>query len=448
MALRHITFIRPHIRAMRASDAMEPLAFAVLAARTPAHIERCLFDERIEPIPLDLETDLVAISVETFTARRAYQIASAYRQRGITVVMGGYHPTLLPEEAEHYCDALCIGDAEGVWERMLADVEAGRLQKRYCQQALPSMDEGPALDRSIFAGKHYGPVFPVQFGRGCRYNCDFCSIRAFYGNKVRYRSIELLLSELPSRKWSKGKRLLAVVDDNLFSRPEQAAALCDALRPLGWRWVCQTSVEVAHDPGLVRLMAASGCVAVMMGFETLAPDNLAEMNKRWNLRGGDYKQAITNLRRYGIMLYGSFVFGYDHDTLSVFEETARFAIDNRLTLANFNLLTPTPGTPLLERLREEGRLHHPQWWLDEDYRYGEPAFEPAHMSREALRDGCQWTRQRFYSFGSVLRRGLGTPQLLRSPLQLGLFSAANWIASREVRRKQDSCFGEPGITLD
>ena len=432
---------------MRASDAMEPLVFAILSARTPAHIERTLFDERIEPVPLDLETDLVAISVETFTARRAYQIAAAYRRRGVPVVMGGYHPTLLPDEVSRYCDVICIGDAEGQWERILSDAEAGSLGKRYHRERPPRLDEGPEPDRSIFAGKSYGMVFPLQFGRGCRYNCDFCSIRAVYGTDVRHRPHEAVLAELPAHRQRRGKHLLAIVDDNLFTHPKPAAALCEVLRPTGWHWVCQTSIKVAHDTGLVELMAASGCVAVMMGFESLVPENLAVMNKRWNLGSGDYAQAIANLQRHGIMLYGSFIFGYDHDTPAVFARTVDFAIRNHLMLANFNLLTPTPGTPLIERLRGEGRLIHPQWWLDPYYRYGEAAFEPALMSREQLRDGCDWARRRFYSVSSAFRRGMHTPQLLRQPLRLGVFAAANWVAGREVRRKRDSSFGEPGVSL-
>jgi len=447
MTLRHITFIRPHIRDMRASDAMEPLAFAVLSARTPEHIERAFYDERIERVPLDLDTGLVAISVETFTARRAYQIAAAYRRRGVPVIMGGYHPTLLPEEAGRHCDAVCIGDAEGAWERLLADADQGQLQKRYKQERPPSLDEGPPPDRSIFAGKRYGMMLPLQFGRGCRYNCDFCSIRAFYGTSVRHRSIETVLAEIPQREQAAQKRVLAIVDDNLFTRPEAAAELCDALEPLGWPWACQTSIEVAHDRAMLRKMAASGCVAVMIGFESLDPANLAAMNKRWNLGAGEYSQAIANLHEHGIMIYGSFVFGYDQDTPEVFAQTLRFAIGNRLTLANFNLLTPTPGTPLIDRLRAEGRLLHPEWWLDPEYRYGEPAFRPARMSPEQLRDGCDWARRRFYSFRSVLGRGLATPRLLRQPARLALFAGANWVAGREVRRKQQSSFGEPEVPV-
>ncbi len=433
---------------MRARDAMEPLAFAVLSAYTPSHIERQLFDERIEPVPLDIDTDLVAISVETFTARRAYQIAAAYRRRGVPVVMGGYHPTLLPDEVSNYCDALCIGDAEGVWADILADIEAGNLRSRYQQSKPHSLAEGPQLDRGIFTGKPYGMVFPVQFGRGCRYNCDFCSVRAFYGSTVRYRPIESVLAELPDPQNPGRKRLLAIVDDNLFTGPEQAADLCEALRPLGWKWACQTSIEVAHDSELVGLMAGSGCVAVMIGFESLAHGNLKEMNKRWNLRGGDYESAIRKLQRHKIMLYGSFVFGYDHDTLRVFSQTVEFAIRNRLALANFNLLTPTPGTALMERLRKDGRLRYPTWWLDPDYRYGEPAFEPAQMSAEQLRDGCQWARKRFYSVASAIRRASGTPHLLSQPLRLSVFAAANWIAGCEVRTKQMACFGEPDMQID
>ena len=436
MTLKRISFIRPHIRAMRAADAMQPLAFAILAARTPASIKISFYDERLRDVPLDEDTDLVALSVETFTARRAYQIAAAYRQRGVPVVMGGYHPTLLPDEAERYCDAVCIGDAEGVWEQILADAARGELRSRYQQSGFPELD-GPAPDRSIFAGKRYGPVMPVQYGRGCRYNCDFCSIRAFYGSTLRYRPLEQLVDEIRSQ----ASRLVLLVDDNLFTDQARGEALCHALMPLGIRWASQISIDVAHNEQLVKLMARSGCVALLIGFESLNENNLGDMNKRWNLRGGAYVQAIRRLHRHGILVYASFMFGYDHDTLDVFERTSDFLIDNRLPLANFNLLTPTPGTPLYDRLDAENRLLYENWWLDPAYRYGQAPFQPKHMSTRELSEGCHHARMRYYALGSRLR-GLLQPVVWRRPINLGLYVGANLIARREVLRKQRSSFGE------
>jgi radical SAM superfamily enzyme YgiQ (UPF0313 family) len=189
-----LTLIRPNLGDYRSSDAMPPLAMGILAARAP-QCDITFYDEKVEGVPLDESADLVALSVETFTARRAYAIADAYRDRGVPVVMGGYHPTFLPEEALEHADAVVVGDAEGAWEQLLADFEGGRLQQRYAGgNDKPLTDY--RIDRSIYRGKNYGPVELVQFGRGCRFACDFCSIHSFYGTALRVRPLEGLLAEI------------------------------------------------------------------------------------------------------------------------------------------------------------------------------------------------------------------------------------------------------------
>jgi len=177
-----ITFIRPNIFDDRLDSAMEVLVFAILKGLTPSDVETVMYDERLESIPDDIETDLVAITAETFTVRRAYQIADRFRRHGVPVVMGGFHPSMMPEEASLFADAVVIGDAEGVWPQIVADTRAGRLRPFYRSTEFPPM-EGMKIDRSIFAGKAYAPIALVQWSRGCRFNCSFCSIRAFYGSR-------------------------------------------------------------------------------------------------------------------------------------------------------------------------------------------------------------------------------------------------------------------------
>lgn len=173
-----VTFVRPNLFEERSSDAMHPLCFAILKSLTPADVETAFYDERLEDIPFDEPTDLVAMTVETYTARRSYQIASQFRRRGVPVVMGGYHPTFLPDEALQYADSVVTGDAEGVWQQVVEDARGGNLQPLYSRDGFAPLG-GTQPDRSIFEGKRYTPVSLVQYGRGCRYNCNFCSIRAF-----------------------------------------------------------------------------------------------------------------------------------------------------------------------------------------------------------------------------------------------------------------------------
>ncbi|MDQ4074757.1 MAG: radical SAM protein, partial [Chloroflexota bacterium] len=278
-----IAFIRPNIMDTRSATAMEPLAFAVLAGQTPPDVELELWDERVEEVPSEIEADLVAITVETFTARRAYQIASAVRRRGIPVVMGGYHVTFLPDEALQYTDAVVLGDAEGLWEEVVEDARRGGLKRRYQAQAQPSL-AGVRFDRSIFRGKRYTPMAPVQYGRGCRFACEFCSIHAFYGFTLRQRPVREVVEEIEAL----GRRYILLVDDNLFVNVSQAEELFRALLPLNIQWACQVTVDVARNNQLMALMARSGCFAALVGFESLDEENLRQMKKRWSLKDGDY----------------------------------------------------------------------------------------------------------------------------------------------------------------
>lgn len=346
-----ITFLKPGFGHGRSADAMQPLVFGILSALTPHGMECRLIDERLEALPETLETDLVAITVETFSARHSYALADRLRSRGIRVVMGGFHPTLLPEEASGHADALVIGDAESVWPTLCRDAAAGTLRARYQGESPPSL-EGLRVDRSLFAGRRYVPLQLVQAGRGCRYHCDFCSIHAAYGAVVRQRPVAELAEEISRLP----RQPILFVDDNLFGNRDWCRDLFEAMIPLKRRWCCQISLDIATEPDLVELLRRSGCFAVLIGFESLHPGNLRQMRKGWNLRHGDYAAAIEVFRRAGIMVIGTFVFGYDADTPECFERTLAFAMEQRFFLANFNPLTPTPGTALYERLRDENRL--------------------------------------------------------------------------------------------
>jgi radical SAM superfamily enzyme YgiQ (UPF0313 family) len=443
----HISFIKPSMGDLRSSDAMTPLAFGYLSAMTPPDVERVLYDERLEEIPLDEPTDLVAMTVETYTARRAYQLADAFRARGVPVVMGGYHPTFVPDEAARHADALVLGDAEGVWPRVVEDARRRRLAPRYGQAAPPPL-AGITPDRSIFQGKGYAPVRLVQYGRGCKWACDFCSIHAFYGRNLRQRPVREVVEEIEALD---GK-LVFLVDDNIFADEARAEELFEALVPLGIRWTCQTSIDVAWKPGMVDLMRRSGCISVLIGFETLDPANLKQMRKAWNAKAQGYEGAIERLKDAGLMIYGTFVHGYDRDTPDSFERNLEFAVRNKFFLANFNPLTPTPATPLYERLRREGRLIRDPWWLDPSYRYGHATFHPRGMTATELEEGCYRARTRFNTLSSIARRAFDRRTNLSSLYNLGVFLAVNLISRTEIHRKQDAPLGarppstQPGRT--
>ncbi len=431
-----IALIRPNMGNYRSSDAMTPLALGILAARSAGH-EVVLYDDRVEAVPERPDADLAAFSVETFTARRAYQLADAMRAHGITVVMGGYHPTMLPEEALQHADAVVTGDADGVWEQVLQDQAQGRLQRLYRSTNQHDLRD-IRIDRRIFAHKRYAPVELVQYGRGCRFACDFCSIHRFYGHRVRVRPTADVYAELQQIN---RKRLLFFVDDNLFSNAPQLLALLAAIAPLKLRWSCQISIDVARDAHLLDQLAAAGCRYVLIGFESMERDNLKQMGKGWNHVAGSYRDVVRALHQRGIGIYGTFVFGYDHDTPDSIRRCLDFALESQLDIANFNPLTPTPGSALYQRLLQQGRMLSPQWWVDANYRYGDPIFTPAAMSPQALAQGCFEAKQQFYAWSSIARRVLGGHKP-RTLFGLSTGAIANVISRREVYRKQGLGLGQ------
>jgi radical SAM superfamily enzyme YgiQ (UPF0313 family) len=438
-----VLFIRPHLFDGRSSDALEPLAFAALAGVTPPDVDIALSDERLAPVPFDAPADLVAISVETYTARRAYQIAARFRSRNIRVVLGGYHPTFVPDEALLHADAVVSGDAEPVWPDVLRDARRGHLQRLYRASQEPTLD-GIVFDRRIFRELQYPPIAPVQIGRGCRYACDFCSIHSFYGSRVRCRPVGDVAREIEALD----RRDVLFVDDNLFINRAHAKELFQALIPLNIRWGCQVSIDLADDLELLDLMAESGCMAALVGFESLDADNLRQMNKGWTLQHQTARAAVDRFHDRGIMVYGSFIFGYDGETGDSIRRTVDFALDSRLFLANISPLTPMPGSRLFDRLRAEGRLLYDRWWLDDRYRYGDIVYTPARMDPDELAARCVDARRDFYAYTGIARRLSNLRANARTVRHLALFLAANVVSRREISSKVGRPLGaaEPGVT--
>jgi radical SAM superfamily enzyme YgiQ (UPF0313 family) len=430
---------QPYIRTWQ----MEPLAPATLAGLTrgAADTEIRFYDDRTEAIPFDEPTDLVAMSVETYTAKRSYQIASEFRRRGVPVVMGGFHPTLVPEESSEYAESIVIGEAERLWPTVLDDFRNGQLRRVYRQPKRPPLTE-LRPDRSIFAGKRYLPLGLVEAGRGCHFRCEFCAVQAYFGNTQTRRPVEEIIDEIRRIK----KPLIFLVDDNITSNMEQAKEFFRALIPLKIRWVSQASINAAHDEEFLRLIKASGCKGLLIGFETLNPENLRRMRKSFNTMKGGYEKALENLRKHSIPLYATFILGYDEDNGDTLRETLAFAERHRFYIVAFNHLTPFPGTPLYERLRQEGRLLYDRWWLDPEYRYGMVPFTPRGMTAEQVKNRCIEARQSFYSLGSILRRGFDFQVNARNFFMWTHFFSINLLFRSEVLQRKDFPLGDESFT--
>jgi radical SAM superfamily enzyme YgiQ (UPF0313 family) len=317
--------------------------------------------------------------------------------------MGGFHAALMPDEVARYAESVVIGEAEGLWPRVIDDARHGRLEKFYRQPGRPKLT-GLKPDRTIFRGKRYLPIGLVEAGRGCHFRCEFCAVQTVFGGTQTRRPVDEILREIAEVR--RDRKLFFFVDDNITSNLAQAKEFFRALAPLKVRWVSQSSINAAHDDEFLDLLVQSGCMGVLIGFESLDPANLADMNKSFNTMRGGFDNALANLRRRRIRVYGTFIFGYDRDTPQSFGRTVRFAKEHAMYIAAFNHLTPFPGTPLYDRLREEGRLRYEAWWLDDRYSYNQIPFTPAGMGPDELQRGCLEARREFYSWGSIARRSL------------------------------------------
>ena len=370
------------------------LGIVTLAALTPDNIDVAVSDENVERVDFGGEYDLVGITAMTPSALRAYEIAAAFRERGKTTVLGGFHPSLLPDEAIQHCDSVVIGEAEGIWPRLLADFASGKLQKFYRREAFPDLKGQPVPRRDLLRRSAYKLPDTIETGRGCPFACNFCSVTTYYGRKYRFRPVEEVVAEVATFR---GK-LMFIVDDNVIGSPSHAKELFQALVPYDKRWIGQASLNLGRDPELLDLAARSGCVGLFMGFESLSPESLAEAGKTHNSvqRYGD---DVKRIRDRGISIHGAFIFGFDHDDESVFDRTIDFVRKNKLDSASFSTLTPFPGTPTYNRLESEGRLLTRDW-----SKYGGAVFTPRLMSREALDAGCRRAWRECYSWKSIYGR--------------------------------------------
>ncbi len=374
------------------------LSLAVVAAATPEKWETALHDEGFGPVDLDDPADVVALTGMTAQATRAYEIADAFRARGKTVVMGGFHASNLPAEALQHVDAVVVGEAESVWPKLLGDLGEGKLQKVYRPDGPVDTAAIPVARRSIFDGKGYLLTNTVQTTRGCPYDCEFCSVTAYFGRKYRKRPVEAVLAELAEMK--KRGSYAFFVDDNIVVDRNYSLRLFRGMKGLGMKWLSHASLDLAEDPELLLAMGESGCIGLFVGFESLDEKALAAMGKKTN-HVATYLDAVKAFRDSGIGILGSFVLGLDGDGPDVFERTLRFCETARLPAAIFPILTPYPGTKVRERLLAEDRILSSDW---RNYDMEHVNYRPKGMTVDELQAGYDLLMKEFYSFGSMWRR--------------------------------------------
>lgn len=372
-----------------------PHSLQILSALTPAEHRVTIVDEYHRLADPDLKADLVGISVWTASSSRAYELASHYRQRGIPVVLGGPHVTVCPQEASAHADAIVVDEAEAVWAQVVRDAENGQLQPVY-QGKMLHLDETPAPDWSPFHPNDYVIQVALSTTRGCARQCDFCYESCRPKPNFRQRSLEKVLREIDARP----APVISFLDNDITVNKRFAQGLFTALIPRKRRWLGMTSIEVADDEEMLDLMAESGCRTLFVGFESIVPESLSEVHKRCN-RVEDYVRNVRRIHDRGIMVNGSFVFGFDHDDGDTFDRTVAFGIEARLETATFTVLTPYPGTTLHRRLHAEGRIFDHDW---SHYDTTRCVFQPAQMTPQELETGYYYAYEQFYNWSSILRR--------------------------------------------
>ncbi len=414
----------------------EPLNLAIIAALTPDDWDIEIFDEILEPFTYR-EADLVGITSYTGSAYRAYQIAQQYRENGIPVVMGGIHASMVPEEAQQYVDSVVIGEAEGIWEKVLSDFEAGQMQKVYRPEMLP-MKGAPFPRRDLLSDRYSSSS--VQTSRGCPKDCEFCSVTAFNGQQYRNRPVEEILDELETIS----NRFIFFVDDNFVEKgkksEERAMALFQGMidRNLNKYWTCQAPISIADNEELLHYAHKSGGRIILMGIESEKKEALESLGKKLNMKQvASYNDIFKRIHKHKICMVGTFIFGLDTDTPQDLYNRVKFIKKSRIDIVQPTVLTPLPGTKLYERFKEENRLVHtnyPEDW--EKYDWSQVVYEPARMSREELKKTMIKCWDSLGNWGTVLWKAVKTLFYTRNLLMAYGMLNINYVYSMQYYRNE------------
>jgi radical SAM superfamily enzyme YgiQ (UPF0313 family) len=363
----------------------EPLVIAVLKKLTPDIVDTEFYDDRIEAINYETNAEIIAITVETHTAKRAYAIADKFRAKGKIVVMGGYHVTIATEDARPYTDILVKGNAETVWEKILEDIGNKNFKEEYLGQI--NFYNG-VPDRSIYANnmRQYGSFRDVEFGRGCHYCCEHCSVDCFYNGYI-HREVRDILQEIASLENSSNTRKnYCFIDESMFSDKEFAKEVLTEITKLQINWYTYIKFDIDWDDELLLLVAGSGCLYLNLIFDTTGEHSIT-MEER--------DKMVTRMHNAGINIQAIIQFGFDSDTEDTLESCYEFSLKHQFFMLSFSYLIPYPGTETYAKLDKAGRLIYDCWWLNSSYLYGDVPFNPKLISKEKLSVLCQEYTKRF-----------------------------------------------------
>ncbi len=394
-AKMHKLKIGPMVRSMREA----PLTLAALAALAPDELEIDfeLIDGSIDQIPMQSNPDLVGISAITGTANDAYRIANHFRSKGIPVVLGGVHTTIMPDEAQGHADSIVIGMAEKTWPKLLMDFASGNLKPRYEDDACVDewLRDIPAPRMDLVHRSGYMIPNTVQATRGCSKTCDFCSVPTVW-NRFQKRPVADVIRDIKKLKGN----YIGFGDVNLIDDIEYAKELFAGLIPLKKKWGGLATTEVTKDPELFDLMVKSGCKFLLIGFESINQPSLNAIAKGFN-KDDEYRELITQLHSAGISVQGCFVFGFDHDSQSIFRETVERVQELKIDIPRYSIYTPYPETRLFDRLMNEKRILSFNW---DDYDTMHVVYQPKQLSCQQLYDGFKWAYKETFKLNHIIQR--------------------------------------------
>lgn len=375
-----------------------PITLALLAALVPKELdaEIVIYDETAQAIPLDTDADVIAITCITGTSSRCYRFADYFRSLGKTVLLGGVHPSLMPEEASQHADAILTGLGEKTFPQALLDIRDGCLKPVYHGEGCADIAGRPLPRKDLLNRKKYITLNTVEAVRGCNHACTFCAYPAAFGQRVITRPVEDVIAEIRSFK---GKEVI-FPDVNLIANLQYAKALFTAMIPLKKWWMGLTTTAIGHNEELLDLFQKSGCKGLLVGFESVNQATQQGIRKGVN-RVDEYKQLMDKLHRKGIMVMGCFAFGADEDGPDVFRRTVDLCIEAKIDLPRFSIITPFPGTEFYRELESRGRIIERDWAM---YDVEHCVYKPKQMSKQELEAGIAWAWKQTYSWKSIFRR--------------------------------------------
>lgn len=388
-----------------------PLGLLTIAGATPDEIDISLIDEDFENIDYSQQYDLIGISSMTQQAYRAYQIADEFRKRNIPVAMGGIHPTVLFDEALKHCDTVIIGEGEMLWNQYIKDFNKGCQKRIYksTSNRYINLNESPVPRYDLVKPQYFTKnddffnLIPIQVTRGCPHNCSFCVVTKIYGHKIRKKRIEQVLKELELIQKCYDMPTIGFADDNLFVDKKYAKELLKALIPLKIKWFGQADIRLVDDTDLLKLAYISGCITLLIGFESLNAKNLANVNyNQWKMKQiKKYATAVNKIQENGIVVYAAFIIGFEYDDTTTFKEIRDFNFNNSCP-GQFTFLTPIPGSEIYEKYKNEGRLYSNIFW--DQCNFFDIVIKHNSMSYKEMEEGLIWLYEEVFNKKKYLER--------------------------------------------